>query len=56
MTSLKISEMAFAKASVIGRLQTMIPPKGAPLVCREGFVPSFPEIRVGADAARVRIV
>ena len=29
ITSLKISEIAFASASVTGRLQMMIPPKGA---------------------------
>ena len=56
ITSLKISEIALARARVIGRLQTMIPPKGCSLICREGFVPRFPEIGVGADPARVRVL
>ncbi len=56
MTSLKISEIALASARVSGRLQIMMPPKGACLSVAKRLVPGRAKIRVGAHAAGVCVL
>ena len=56
ITSLKISLIARARSSVSGRLQMMMPPKGACLSVANAFSHASRKIGVGADAAGVGVL
>ena len=56
MTSLKISLIALASASVIGRLQMIMPPNGACLSVANAFSQASRKIEIRPHAARIGVL